>query len=491
MNVLPAPSPTSARRHGGVSVSSWWVAGAAVAVIVGAALAMVLSWEPPPVRIVAVGSIGLLAILALAVSRLWSAVLLGVALSAVVRFEPAPSDAVFGVVLLIALVTGRVRLARVPASIVLLVGAFLVLNVVSAMGAVDPSRAALFFGITLYLATFAVWLAGELDSRAKARGLLLAYLSAAVFSAVLGALAMNVAFPGADFLIDKGGTRARALFEDANVFAPFLVPPALILLHEIIRPNLLRMRTVTKVLLFGLLALGILFSYSRAAWATLLLGIAVVVVVLALRGGYGGRLVRLGLIVGLAGMTVAAIAIATGSADFVGERASLQSYDQERFAAQRRGIALGEESPVGIGPGQYEVVVDYAAHSTYVRSFAEHGPLGLATIVGLLLATLILAARNAFIGRDTYGIPAAALLGSWCGLLLSSFVIDTLHWRHLWLVATLIWAGSMVPASRRASPQDDPGDDVLRARTDALLAEATQVRRQLSGVAEQLRQTQR
>jgi hypothetical protein len=48
---------------------------------------------------------------------------------------------------------------------------------------------------------------------------------------------------------------------------------------------------------------------------------------------------------------------------------------------------------------------------------------------------------NAAAGRDTYGIGSAALLAAWCGLVVNSFVIDTLHWRHLWIVAALIWAG--------------------------------------------------
>jgi hypothetical protein len=56
--------------------------------------------------------------------------------------------------------------------------------------------------------------------------------------------------------------------------------------------------------------------------------------------------------------------------------------------------------------------------------------------------------RNALRGRDTYGIGAAALAGAWCGLLANSAFIDTLHWRHLWLVAALIWVAAV--RSRRA-----------------------------------------
>jgi hypothetical protein len=44
-------------------------------------------------------------------------------------------------------------------------------------------------------------------------------------------------------------------------------------------------------------------------------------------------------------------------------------------------------------------------------------------------------------GRETYGIGSAALLGALCGILVNSVVIDTLHWRHLWIVIALIWAG--------------------------------------------------
>jgi hypothetical protein len=69
----------------------------------------------------------------------------------------------------------------------------------------------------------------------------------------------------------------------------------------------------------------------------------------------------------------------------------------------------------------------------------------LATILALIVATLVFAGRNAVIGRDTYGIGSAALLGAWCGLVANSAFVDTLHWRHLWLVAGLIWAGTMRP----------------------------------------------
>jgi O-antigen ligase len=126
----------------------------------------------------------------------------------------------------------------------------------------------------------------------------------------------------------------------------------------------------------------------------------------------------------------------------------------QRFGAQLSGIELAAKYPLGIGPGQFEAVSPISAHSTYVRALSEEGVLGLLVLLALLLLTLGFAARNAILGRDTYGIGSAALLAAWCGLLANSVFIDTLHWRHFWLLAALIWAGAMRHMSTRDLPRD-------------------------------------
>ena len=132
---------------------------------------------------------------------------------------------------------------------------------------------------------------------------------------------------------------------------------------------------------------------------------------------------------------------ASGSQDFLVDRARLQGYDATRFSAQVIGIPSAERYPLGVGPGQFESYAPISAHSLYVRVVGEQGLAGLLALLTLLVSTLIVAARNALAGRDTYGIGSAALLGAWCGLLVNSLVVDTIHWRHLWIVAALIWAG--------------------------------------------------
>jgi O-antigen ligase len=144
----------------------------------------------------------------------------------------------------------------------------------------------------------------------------------------------------------------------------------------------------------------------------------------------------------LVGAVTVIVLSATGSIHLLEQRAHLQSYDAHRFAAQSFGWNLGWTHPLGVGPGQFEYLSPVASHSLFVRTFAEQGPLGLLLWVALLLATLVVALRNVALGRDTHGIGSAALLGAWCGLIFNSTVVDTPHWRHLWVLVALIWAGA-------------------------------------------------
>src|SRR5215204_2325275 len=294
--------------------------------------------------------------------------------------------------------------------------------------------------ITFYLGLLALWLAAYVASVRSARVVVLAYLAGATLSAVAACLALIVAFPGSDALVT--GPRAQGMFKDPNVFGPFLVPAALILMEETVAPRLLRFRLTTKLVLLSVLTVGVLFSFSRAAWLNLAVGVLVLLTVLALRRGGARRALTLLAVALVAGAALVAVVEATSMTSFLSQRAALQDYDAQRFGAQASGVEIAERHPLGLGPGQFERVSDLSAHSTYVRTLTEEGILGVLLLLGLLVLTLGFAARNVALGVDTYGIGSAALLAAWCGLLANSFFVDTLHWRHFWLVAALIWAGT-------------------------------------------------
>ena len=421
-----------------------WAAGGAALLGLFLAVGVVLGRSPLPLPIVLGFGIGLLGTLALALARYDAAIALGVLLLAVVRIEPAPADLVFGVLIALAFVTGRLHLERVPLSVTLLVSGFLALNLLASTAAIDGTRAATYFGITLYLGIFTLWLAAYVCSAQRARLVLVAYLAGAALSAALACLALIKPFPGSDAFVR--GPRAQGLFKDPNVFGPFLVPAVLILMEETVAPRLLRFRLATKLVLLSVMTVGVVFSFSRAAWLNLAVGTVVLLVVLALRRGGARRAMALLVVTLVAGAALLGVVTATSSLGFLTERAALQDYDTQRFDTQASGVEIAVEHPLGIGPGQFERISELSAHSTYVRALAEEGVLGAFVVLGLVVLTLGFAARNVALGVDTYGIGSAGLLAAWCGLLANSSFVDTLHWRHLWLVAALIWAGTALRA---------------------------------------------
>jgi O-antigen ligase len=417
--------------------------------LLGLVLAALLYRFPPPLGLALVGGIAMIAVLALALTHYHAAVALAFALLGVVLVEPAPSDGVFVVLMAVALVGRRFRLAAVPFPVVAALGALAALNLLSAAQVADPERAASYFLITVFVAAVALWLTGYVVTRRRARLVVRGYLVAAVSSALLGVLALFAPVPGADVLAEGG--RARGLFQDPNVFGPFLIPALLIVTDEILQPRLLSARQPTKVVIAAILALGVLFSYSRGAWLNLGVALVVMAVVLSLRRGGARRALGLVSIAAVAAVVVAATVVLTGSGEFLAERAQPQVYDQQRFSGQRAGLEPALRYPFGAGPGQFESIAQISAHSTYARVLGEQGFPGLLVLLALLVFTLAAGLRNAILGRGTYGIGSVALLGAWCGLLVNSFVVDTLHWRHLWIVAALIWAGAM-----RRRLQDTP-----------------------------------
>jgi O-antigen ligase len=415
-----------------------------------AALSLLLYRHPPSPLIIVAFAVVILGSLWLAIVAYDVALAVAVVLLAAVRFQPAPADVVFAVLITVGAITSRFRLRRVIPGAVLLVGAYLAVNLVSAVGVADPKRAVSFFAITFYVACFGLWLAAYVTSSEIARRITRCYIAAALASALVSTLALLIPFPGHDIFTRIG--RAEGLFKDPNVFGPFLVPAALIVLEEILTPRLLKGRRATKAVLFFVLSLGVLFSYSRAAWLNLVVGLVVVLVIVSFRRGGGKSAARALAVVLVAVASLTAVVAFSGSLSFLEQRAKVhQSYDSGRFGAQSESIKWGLQSPFGIGPGQFEKRAHIAAHSLYARSLAEEGVPGLLAILAIMLATLGWGVRNAIRGHDTYGIGSAALLGAWLGIMLNGAFVDTLHWRHLWFVAALIWAGASRFESRRST----------------------------------------
>lgn len=412
-------------------------AAVALAAVAGAGLGVVgTGMGSSRLTLAAVGLFAGVLLFGLGLWRLRTLAVVGFALLPIVRREPAPVDLAFATLVLAVLVTTPVRV-KVPPGVATAVAAFSGVTLLSIANATKLSRAAQYEWTTLYLIAFGICLSVVFSNRDAARGCIEAYIIGAAASSLLGVFALFGSFPGSHlFLYDPH--RTMGLFKDPNVFSGFLVPAVAILVDELAEPRLLRWSSRTKVLLLGISAAGLLFAFSRAAWLNGALAISIVIVIHLIRNGgirYTVRLVAPILVLGAAGYGLLVVTHSTG---FLESRSHLQGYDQQRFATQSEALHDATRHLFGFGPGQVEVNLPLASHSLYARVAYEQGVPGLITLGAVFALTLAAAIHLA--GRRTdFGVSGAALLGIWVGLTANSFFIDTLHWRHLWIFAGLIW----------------------------------------------------
>jgi len=226
-------------------------------------------------------------------------------------------------------------------------------------------------------------------------------------------------------------TRARGFFKDANVFGPFLIPPILILAEELWRPALLKKWPLwLRFLSMLCLVAGLFFSFSRAAWGNLLVTFMVYFLLNVRQLSKKQRYILLWLVI-LTAVTLSALVLLLGMGDFLQYRASaVQDYDSERFGAQIMGIRLGITNLFGIGPGMMDVNGLFAPHSLMI-------PAGLQAIKS---------------NDKLFGLSSSLIFSISFGLLLNSFLIDTIHWRHFWFVLGLLWLVQL-PAARLPSAE--------------------------------------
>ncbi len=359
----------------------------------------------------------------------------------VVLFEPAPYDLLMCITLAVGPLLVWPSLRPSLALPHLMVALLLLANGISMVLAPDLGRGLAYFGVTAYLVASWGIVVGWLDrcGAPLVDTILQAYAVAVGVCATLAVGAYFGLLPGADVMLPKG--RVQGLFKDANVFGAFVVPAVVLAFARFSEPGRRRLAWGWLALI-GLLA--VLLSYSRGAWINLAIGLAAYSGIRAISGRVRASLGTM-VVVGIAVVGLAAAVLAVADIpvvrDMLEMRASAQGYDNDRFSNQSAALSLALEHPLGIGPGGTETRFPISAHSLYIRAFVENGVLGLWAVVGLLLASL---GRSLWIaltpGRPSTQRLFAVIVGALVGVVVESAVIDTLHWRHLWLVLALAWA---------------------------------------------------
>lgn len=385
--------------------------------------------------------------------------LLGLAfcISSVVIVEPAPVDALMLFLLAIGTVMGTVRLAAIEIPPVLFLTGLALANIISIPLAADPARAVWYFLVTFYLMTSWALCVGALDEGGMPllQIIFRGYSFAALLSVTL-ALASYFHLIGFQSLLLLYG-RPKGLFKDPNVYGPFLVPIAVMAIMGCL-PIASRFWQACMAVVASL---GIALSYSRACWINYAVSLVLFVVLdLALPskspGAHSISITRVAVFGAIAMLAVVAIlqvpSVQTMLAVRLGQN-GMHDYDQTRFQTQRMAVQSAIDHPLGIGPGQSEATFQYATHSSYMRVLSENGLFGLCCFVGFVLSSAAQAVRKACQAQTAQWrglfVASAACI---CGQLINSGVVDTVHWRHLWILLALpwiparVWSQAAVPA---------------------------------------------
>lgn len=457
----------------GLLLTAILVPAAALSLGLGSLTAMasgsLLGLEAPLLAATVVGPV----VVAFAVRRYHAAVFVAFTLFGVVQIEPAPVDALLALLLPLGLLNGALDHRRLSGSLSVhaLVWTMVIVTWIAVTQAAEPVTSIRYTLITLYCIAIMYFVKMYVASAQQMGVIVSGYLVGALVAVVV-VIGDVVSIVPDEVVLEQG--RARGLFKDANVFGPFLVPALLICLDEAWRPKLLGwLRPGLRLAALALTLLGIFLTYSRATWGNAILTL----------GFYGylnaGALTprqRLRAIGGVSAVVVglAGFAIAFDQVDFLSQRANvLQSYDSERFDAQRTGLELGLSNLVGIGPAMTDSGGLFAPHSLFIRAFAETGLIGLALLVTLLATLVVPTLRHRRAAVQVHGLSGSVLVAVALGQLVNGFLIDTLHWRHFWLVLGLLWVahdrsatGPVASSStedRTSGPENDRRQQLTRS----------------------------
>jgi len=267
----------------------------------------------------------------------------------------------------------------------------------------------------------------------------------------IGAMVASLAAIGGYFNLVPGGhdlltlyERARGTFKDPNVLGAFLILPALFALQNVVTARF--GKALRNTIAFGIISLAILLAFSRAAWGCLVLTSAFMLALMVLTSrsrGERSRIVIITLVTAFAAVLLLAVLLSFDSiADLFKQRASFdQSYDEGRFGRFGRhilGAQMALELPFGIGPLQFHTYFPEDTHNSFLNAFMSGGWISGVCYPAPVCTTVILGFRYIFIPVP-WQRAYLAIFSAFVGTVGESFVIDTDHWRHFWMMLGAMW----------------------------------------------------
>ena len=192
--------------------------------------------------------------------------------------------------------------------------------------------------------------------------------------------------------------------------------------------------------------LGLLLAFSRAAWGTFLLALIMQTYFLFVTQT-GRERKRIVFFVVFSAAVAVVLLAALMSIDavrdvFLQRAVLIQEYDAgrsgSRFVLQATGLREMLDHPLGMGPWAFSRIYNLVQHNTYLGTFLNHGWVGGAAYVALILLTLGAGFRVVW-ARTPYQTAFIGTYVAFFALAVEGLVIDTDHFRHFYLLIGLLW----------------------------------------------------
>ncbi len=366
------------------------------------------------------------------------------ACGSIVFLEPSPYEIAIIMAIVVFVSTGLKLAPPLLIPLMLLIG----INLGYSIGALelfDDTVVLTWILTSWYMAVAAIFFALVLseDTDQRLNALSRGYLAGAVIASLAAIAGYFDLVPGGADLLTYAG-RARGTFKDPNVLGAFLIFPALYALQRIIEGSF--WSAVRNGIVFGILGLAIFLAFSRAAWGTLAGSALLMVALMTITAPSPQKRFRIVMLTVLAiALAIAAIAVLLSFdsiANLFKERASFnQPYDSGRFGRFGRhilGAAMALDYPVGIGPLQFRHFFPEDTHNSFLNAFMSGGWLSGILYPVLIFTTAIYGARNVLL-RTPWQRTYIAIFSTLFVTVLESFIIDTDHWRHYYLLLGVTW----------------------------------------------------
>lgn len=391
-----------------------------------------------------------------AATAIWTTAFLG----GFVLFEPAPYELFLAGLIAIWLLFG-LRLPQEIAPVIVLLMVFNAGGVISMMTMADWKDAPMYLAVGFFLALTAIFFAAIIAADWRRLAIIMnGYVVGALVTGLLGIAGYFGAIPGAEMFTRYG--RAMGVFQDPNVFAPYLALPTLFVLYGLLTQPLTSMLWRLPVLL--VLTFATFLSFSRAGWGHFALSVMMLVGFLLIASPSTRLRLRvltlsiIALVTLIVGLLIA-LQFESVRDVFVVRAQLVQDYDSAqlgRFARYAIGFMKATEHPFGIGPLEFGQVFGEDTHNIWLKALFDYSWLGFAAYVTLVVWTLAAGARIVFRDRPWQPFLACALI-VFFGHMLIGNVIDTDRWRHLYLALGMIWGCIALEANhQRARKQWHP-----------------------------------